>query len=67
MRRLILSGLAMVVAFDVPASPASALTKAQCTSYVNNYQAKSPVSGSGEMLATAAFSAAPVSPTACPG
>jgi uncharacterized protein YkwD len=52
-RRLILSaGLAMVVAFAVPASPASALTKAQCTSYVNNYQAKSPVSGSGEMLAT---------------
>ena len=52
MRRLILlAGLAAVAAVAAVPSPASALTKAQCTSYINNYQNKNIV-GTNELYAT---------------
>ena len=51
-RRFLLPALAAVAALLVSAAPASALSKAQCTSYINKYQSKAPVSGSGEAIAT---------------
>ena len=66
-RRFLLPALAAVAALLVSAAPASALSKAQCTSYINKYQSKAPVSGSGEPSPRAACSAAPAWPTAWAG
>jgi uncharacterized protein YkwD len=49
-RLILLAGLAAVAAGAAVPSPASALTKAQCTSYINKYQNKNLV-GTNELYA----------------